>query len=107
MNSNWTKEELVAYVLLYTANSDLNIENHEKNVIISKVDMKTFSKVHEEFDKDNDYQSLQKIIKGLEAHNYSKDDLEALFVDIKKLFLSDGSFDVMEQSMLAYLKKIL
>jgi hypothetical protein len=107
MNSNWTKEELVAYVLLYTANSDLNIENHEKNVIISKVDMKTFSKVHEEFDKDNDYQSLQKIIKGLEAHNYSKDDLEGLFVDIKKLFLSDGSFDVMEQSMLAYLKKIL
>lgn len=107
MNSNWTKEELVAYVLLYTANSDLNIENHEKNVIISKVDMKTFSKVHEEFDKDNDYQSLQKIIKGLEAHNYSKDDLEELFVDIKKLFLSDGSFDVMEQSMLAYLKKIL
>jgi hypothetical protein len=107
MNSNWTKEELVAYVLLYTANSDLNIENHEKNVIISKVDMKTFSKVHEEFDKDNDYQSLQKIIKGLEAHNYSKNDLEGLFVDIKKLFLSDGSFDVMEQSMLAYLKKIL
>lgn len=107
MNSNWTKEELVAYVLLYTANSDLNIENHEKNVIISKVDMKTFSKVHEEFEKDNDYQSLQKIIKGLEAHNYSKDDLEGLFVDIKKLFLSDGSFDVMEQSMLAYLKKIL
>lgn len=107
MNSNWTKEELVAYVLLYTANSDLNIENHEKNVIISKVDMKTFSKVHEEFEKDNDYQSLQKIIKGLEAHNYSKDDLEGLFVDIKKLFLSDGSFDVIEQSMLAYLKKIL
>jgi len=107
MSSNWTKEELVAYILLYTANSDLNIENHEKNVIISKVDMKTFSKIHGEFDKDNDYQSLQKIIKGLEDHNYSKDDLEGLFIDIKKLFLSDGSFDVMEQSMLAYLKKIL
>lgn len=107
MSSNWTKEELVAYILLYTANSDLNIENHEKNVIISKVDMQTFSKVQAEFDKDNDYQSLQKIINGLEVHNYSKDDLEALFVDIKNLFLSDGSYDVMEQSMLAYLKKIL
>lgn len=103
----WTKEELVAYILLYTANSDLTIANHEKNVIISKVDMKTFSKVHQEFDADNDYQSLQKIIAGLEAHNYSKDDLEALFSDIKTLFLSDGNYDVMEQSMFAYLKKIV
>lgn len=107
MNSNWTKEELVAYVLLFTANSDLNIGNHEKNIIISKVDMQTFSNVYQEFEADNDYQSIQKIVKGLEAHHYSKDDLEALFIDIKKLFLSDGSYDVMEQSMLAYLKKIL
>lgn len=107
MNTNWTKEELVAYILLYTANSDLNIENHEKNVIISKVDMETFSKIHDEFNKDNDYQGLQKIINGLQHHNYSNEDLKNLFADIKTLFLSDGDYDIMEQSMFAYLKKIL
>lgn len=53
----------------------------------------------------NDYQSLQKIIKGVEYHN--SDDLKLLFADIKTLFLSDGEYDIMERNMFLYLKKIL
>ena len=104
---HWTKEELVAYILLYTAHSNFDEANTEKNVIISKVDMQTFQKIHDEFDKDNDYQSLQKIIKGVEEHNYNNDDLQSLFIDIKTLFLSDGEYDVLERNMFMYLKKIL
>lgn len=77
--SNWTKEELVAYILLYAAHCNLDIDNHEKNVIISKVDMQTFQKVHDEFDTDNDYQSLQKIVTALEDKHYSKVELDTLF----------------------------
>lgn len=105
--THWTKEELVAYILLYTAHSNFDEANTEKNVIISKVDMQTFQKIHDEFDKDNDYQSLQKIIKGVEEHNYNNDDLQSLFIDIKTLFLSDGEYDVLERNMFMYLKKIL
>ena len=54
--SHWSKEELVAYILLYTAHSNFEEANTEKNVIISKVDMQTFQRVHDEFDNDNDYQ---------------------------------------------------
>ncbi|MEZ4797878.1 MAG: hypothetical protein R2785_12010 [Flavobacteriaceae bacterium] len=104
---HWTKEELVAYILLYTAHSNFDEANTEKNVIISKVDMQTFQKIHDEFDKDNDYQSLQKIIKGVEEHNYNNDDLQSLFIDIKALFLSDGEYDVLERNVFMYLKKIL
>ncbi len=104
---NWTKDELVAYILLYAANSNFIEDNRERNVIISKVDMQTFQNIHNEFDNDNDYQSIQKIIKGLETHNYSKDDLEELFIDIKLMFLSDGDYDVLEQNMMLGLKKIL
>jgi len=106
-SSNWTKEELVAYILLYMANTDFVESNTEKNIIISIVNMNTFQKIHDEFDNDNDYQSLQKIISGLKQHNYSKDDIDALFVDIKLLFLSDGEYDILEQNMFLYLKKIL
>lgn len=105
--SNWTKEELVAYILLYAAHCNLDIDNHEKNVIISKVDMQTFQKVHDEFDKDNDYQSLQKIVSALEDKHYSKVELDVLFEDIKKLFLSDGSYDAMELNLYSFLKKML
>ena len=106
-HSNWTKDELVAYILLYTANTNFVESNFEKNVIISKVDMNTFQKIHDEFDNDNDYQSLQKIISGLKQHHYSKHDLDDLFVDIKLLFLSDGEYDVLEQNMFLYIKNII
>ncbi|MDT0558811.1 hypothetical protein RM697_09135 [Ichthyenterobacterium sp. W332] len=105
--TNWTKDELIAYILLYASHSNLDEDNHERNVIISKVDMQTFQKIHDEFDADNDYQSIQKIISGLKAHHYSADDLTMLFVDIKVLFFADGEFDSVEQFMYAYLKKIL
>lgn len=105
--SHWTKDELVAYILLYTAHSNFKESNKEKNVIISKVDMQTFQKIHDEFDNDNDYQSLQKIIQGVKDHHYNNDDLQSLFTDIKMLFLSDGEYDIMEQNMFLYLKKIL
>ena len=37
--TNWTKDELVAYILLFAAHSDFKEDNHERNVIISKVDL--------------------------------------------------------------------
>lgn len=104
---NWTKDELIAYILLYLAHANFEESNHERNIIISKVDMNTFQKIHDEFDSDNDYQSIQKIINGLKAHNYTKDDMSVLFSEMKSLFLSDGEFDVMEQNLFMYLKKLL
>ena len=104
---NWTKKELIAYVLLYVANADFKEANTERDVIASKVDRETFQKIHDEFDKDNDFQSIQKILKGLEAHKYSKDDINLLIADIKTLFFADGDFDIREQSMLMFLNRIL
>lgn len=104
---NWTKDELIAYTLLYAAHSDFNENNHERNVIISKVDMQTFQKIHDEFSKDNDYQSIQKILASVEQHNYSKSGIEQMLADIKGLFFSDGNFDIREHSMLLFLKRIL
>lgn len=104
---NWTKDEFIAYILLYAAHSDFKEDNHERNVIISKVDMQTFQKVHDEFSEDNDFQSIQKILASLDHHNYNKEILDALLADIKGLFFSDGDFDIKEHSMLLFLKRIL
>jgi hypothetical protein len=106
-NNNWSKQELVAYILLYAANSDFKESNKERNVIISKVDMQTFQKIHDEFDADNDYQSIQKIMAGVKAHNYSQDDVKLLLADLKIMFFSDGNYDILEQNIMLFLKKIL
>lgn len=106
-DSIWSREELIAYILLFAANSNFKESNKERNMIISKVDMKTFSDIHEEFDNDNDYQSIKKIREALDRHDYSREDLESLFIDIKVLFYSDGEYDILEQNMFLYLKKVL
>ena len=104
---DWTRDELVAYILLFAANADFKEDNKERNAIISKVDMQTFSDIHEEFDNDNDYQGIKKIKTSLEQHNYDKEDIEVIIADIKVLFFSDKEFNVLEQNMLRFLERIL
>ena len=104
---DWTRDELVAYILLFAANSDFKEDNKERNVIISKVDMKTFQEIHDEFDGDNDYQGINKMMTSLEQHSYTKDDIEVLLADIKVLFFSNKEFNVLEQNMLRFLEKLL
>ncbi|WP_299362036.1 hypothetical protein [Winogradskyella sp.] len=103
---DWTRDELVAYVLLFAANSDFKEDNRERDVIISKVDIDTFQEIHDEFDRDNDYQSIQKIMTSLRQHNYDKDDVEILLADIKTLFFSDGEFNINERNMLKCLERL-
>ncbi|WP_299113302.1 hypothetical protein [uncultured Winogradskyella sp.] len=103
---DWTRDELVAYILLFAANSDFKEDNKERDVIISKVDMQTFQDIHDEFDNDNDYQGIQKIMTSLRQHNYDKDDVEILLADIKTLFFSDGEFNINERNMLKSLERL-
>ncbi len=99
MDCTWSRNELIAYIFLFAAHSDLKEDNHERNLIISKVDMNTFQRIHDEFDSDNDYQSLQKIQNCLNHHHFSSTDINVLMTEIKSLFLADGSYDTMEKHM--------
>ena len=103
---DWTRDELVAYILLFAANSYFKEDNKERNIIISKVDRITFQEIHDEFDNDNDYQGIKKIMTSLEQHNYDKDDIEILMADIKVLFFSDGEFNILERNMLKSLERL-
>jgi len=103
---DWTRDELVAYILLFAANADFKESAKERELIISKVDKNTFQEIHEEFHTDNDYQGLKKIATSLEQHNYNKDDIDLLVEDIKALFFVDGDFDITEQNMLKSLKRL-
>ncbi|WP_452230082.1 sulfurtransferase [Lacinutrix sp. MEBiC02404] len=104
---HWTKNELVAYTLLYAANSNFEEDNKERNLIIEKVDMQTFQKIHDEFDADNDYQSIEKIQAGLKEHHFTGEAIDTLLAEIKRMFFADGEFDVYERTMYRSLSKLL
>lgn len=104
---NWTKEDLKIYILIYCAKADFNESNIEVDFIKSKLKNSDYEKLHTEFEADNDYQSIQKIQAALDKHGYSEKEVNGLFMEIKKLFLSDGKYDVLEQNLLLGLKHIL
>ncbi|MEC3907927.1 sulfurtransferase [Tamlana sp. 2201CG12-4] len=103
----WTKDELLAYILIYVSNLDLNESGKETAYILSRVDKEVYERVRRQFKKDSDYQNIQKIIQAVKAHNYYRNDLADLFADIKLIAFADGDYDLMERMLYRHLKKIL
>lgn len=105
--TNWTSDELKTYVLIYCANSDFDESNVELDFIQNKYGRSCLDKMHTEYDNDNDYQSIQKIASTVQRLKYTKEDIEYLMFDAKKLCLSDGKFDTLEHNLLLGLNHIL
>ena len=104
---NWTKEELKIYILIYCSNADFLESKIEVDFIKSRIKTDKFEKIHSEFEDDNDYQSIQKIISSIEKHGYTIDEKNRLFGEIKELFLSDKNYDVLEKNLYLGLSQIL
>lgn len=105
--TNWTRKEFKAYLMLNCANADYIETEEEKELILSKVDKDTYKRIHKEFDNDNDYIRLQKIAKTAKRFGYSKDKVDVLLDNMKQLFMQDHKFDSFEEYMYRGLKRIL
>ncbi len=105
--TNWSKEELKAYILIYCSQADFEVSPYETDFIKSKVNIDSMDKITHEVNNSSDYQSIQKMISSIEKHGYSKDEKELLFNEIKELFLSDGSYEVLEKNLFNGLSRIL
>lgn len=97
--TDWSRDELKAYVLLYCAHADFVESTAEKKLIIDKVGKEKYEAIHKEFDKDNDYQSIQKIQATLDRFDYSKEEIDELFAEIKEIFLADGQYETLERNI--------
>tara|TARA_R110000787_G_scaffold60220_8_gene136571 strand:+ start:13104 stop:13430 length:327 start_codon:yes stop_codon:yes gene_type:complete len=107
MNTNWTKEDLKIYLLIYCANADFSESKQELNYIKEKIHNSNLDKIRDEFEKDNEYQSIQKIQSAIKDLEYSKLAINSLFEEIKELFKSDDNFDTQEHNLFRGLNKIL
>ena len=107
MKTNWTKEDLKIYLLIYCANADFSESKHELKYIKEKIKNSQYDKIRDEFEKDNEYQSIQKIQTTIKELGYSKLAINSLLEEIKELFVSDHNFNTQEQNLFRGLNKIL
>src|SRR5690554_1676435 len=105
--TNWTHQELKAYMLLYCAHADFIVSSEEKEYIMSRVGEEEYKRIRKEYEEDNDYQQIQKINATIVRLGYSKEEIDQTFQSIKELFLSDGEMDIMEQNIYRGLKQLL
>jgi len=80
--NSWSKKELKVYVLLFCNNANY----FDATQIKSNFKNNEFKDIYSEFNKDNDYQGIQKMCWVVKNNEYSKEQLKALFLDIKGLF---------------------
>jgi hypothetical protein len=107
MKLDWTRKEFEAYILLYAAHCNYIEDKNEQNYILSKVDKKTFYKIHTEVVVDSDKVNLNKIQYYLSENKFSQEEKEALLRDIKNVFFADGSVDILEKKVFSILQKII
>ena len=105
--SKWTKIEFEAYVLLYAAHCNYLETKEEQAYILSKIDTKTFHKIHTEVVVDSDEENLNKIQQYITENQLNQQEKDALLRDIKNVFFADGSVDVLEKKVFNILKKII
>ena len=106
MTSNpdsWTKNELQAYILFLCANADGVEGEGEINVIKSKVDPDTYTKIHKEFLADSKDDRLRKVEDAIHLHHYSEMELAEFRREMYEVFFADCDFKQMEK----YLDQIL
>lgn len=103
----WTKTELKIYILLLCSRADAVEREEEISLIKSKVDPETFEKIYEEFSKDTEDQSLDKIRDNIGKHHYSHMELYALRREMQEVFLADDNFKLMERNLERILENML
>ena len=106
--TEWSRVEFKAYLLLYFANADYVETEEEKELMLSRIDEDILKRIHKEFDKDNDYQHIQKIINTADRYEYTHDKANILLDKMKGLFFPEGhDMGTLEENMFRGLKHLL
>lgn len=105
MSTNWTKEDLIIYTLIYCANADLNETQLEVEHIKSKIKNSDYDALHAEYKIDSDYQSFDKICIAIKELKI--EDPKEIINEILATFNSDGKYSTLEQVLFKGLNKII
>jgi len=98
--TNWTKDEMRVYLLIFSANADFVELKDEVAFIKSSTLNATYKKMHKEFDGDTDFESIQKLRAALNRFNYTENQMTELFNDMLELFKMDDDFSVLEKNFI-------
>ncbi len=102
-----SKKELKAYILMLCAKADQVEAEEELTLIKSKTSAETFDKMYKEFCKDDEDESLEKIQDAIAYLDYSNQELATLKMEIQQVFSTDSNVNMKERNLGWILDNIL
>lgn len=104
---HWSKEEFLAFLLLYAADADMECTEDERAIIRSGIDKEHLKQVESEYLRLTDFERITVIKMYQPKYCKGADDKEHLLKCVEELFEADGEFDIMEHNVFRMLQKIL
>jgi hypothetical protein len=104
---DWTREELLAYLLIYCMKADLDENKTEVEWIEQRVGKEVYEKMYAACSTDNDYTRIQNIQKAMKVHEMNEKEVDDIFFEMNSLFQIDQHVDIMENNLLRGLKHVL
>ncbi len=104
---DWKYEDYLAFLLLYAANADLNINEKEKKYMESRVGRSEYEKVLALFEELNDVERIDVIVEFKRRYCKDENALERIISDFRKMLEIDHPMDAEEEAIFIGLKRLL
>ena len=103
----YSYNEFLGLLLVYIAHVDMEFSESEKTLIKKMVGAKALEKVVHDFEEMSDFQAFQTILSYKGVYFPTTEQKEELLEDMKKLFLADGDFNILEKEAYHFLEKMM
>lgn len=105
--SNWSKDDYLAFLLLYMAEVDLETHRKELLYIANEIGVARLHEIEPQVEKCNDYQCIEIITELRDRYYPGEKGKDELLEEVRQLCNADGQYTEMEQAASMYLKKLL
>lgn len=103
----WDEIDFKAFVLMYAGYADNNLRYEEYDAILDVVGEKKAQFARKLMEKLNKTQRTEMLLRLKPKFFPTNVEVDKILADMKKIFLADGRFCIMEQSALAFLEDVM
>lgn len=105
--NEWSNEDFLTYLYIYVADSDLIINDDEKDFILSRVSSDQYEKVFKTYKKHKDVEKLEVISDFCKRNCKTAEEKDKLIIEIKNLYWADDEFNAVEKAYFIALKRLI
>ena len=103
----WNFQEFSAFLMLYAASADLVVTQEEKDAILQKINQNSFDKIWDEFHSISDKEKIDLILSYKGMYYPTTERTNELLDLVKKEFMADGDYSLLEKNLMRILKKLM